>query len=185
MKIHIRMKRLKIMALLILTQLIMIHPQEEVNLNYGDWDKDANGLISRSEFIEVFSEHYYQDWNIRDDEYFDDEDFYHTSFSMWDTDEDSLLSEDEWGKGIEYFYKENAAKDFIGADINKDGTIDHDEFVDVLDDTDFFEAWDVDANEHLNELEIARGVFNNWDRDHSNFLDPQEYENFDSYYLDT
>jgi Ca2+-binding EF-hand superfamily protein len=178
------MKTMNMIVTLILGILMTAEGQEAENLQFGDWDKDGNGLISRSEFISVFRVHYYEDWNNRNDEYLDDEDFYHISYAMWDTDEDSLISEDEYIDGFEYYYEDYVADDFIVIDVDDDGMIEHDEFVDVLDKSDFFESWDFDADEHLTELEIARGVFNNWDRDDSNFIDPKEYESFDSFYLD-
>lgn len=178
------MKLRTVIFMMLISPFITVSAQEPVDLTYSDWDKDGNGLISRSEFIGVFREHYYDDWNNKDNKYLDDEDFFHISFVMWDTDDDSLLSENEWIDGFEYYYEGYAANDFIIKDLDNDGMIEQDEFVDVLDDTDFFEAWDFDADQHLTELEIARGVFNNWDKDDSNFIDPKEYDGFDSFYLD-
>lgn len=176
------MKTIKVIAILMLSSLMLSAQKQDTN--FSDWDTDGNGLISRSEFINTFRSYYEEDWNKRDDEHLDDEDFYHISYSMWDTDKDTLLSESEWIDGFEYYYEDYVADDFIVVDVDQDGMIEHDEFVDVLDDTDFFEAWDFDADEHLTALEIARGVFNNWDRDDSNFIDPEEFDDFDAFYLD-
>jgi len=55
---------------------------------------------------------------------------------------------------------------------------------DVLADTDFFIDWDADADDFLNENELAEGVFRIWDINNDGMLDKEEYVQLDSYYLD-
>lgn len=71
---------------------------------FTDWDKNDDGLISRSEFVDVFTDDYVNDWNVIDDAHLDDEDFYTVTYQIWDVDDDELLTEEEWWYGYDYYY---------------------------------------------------------------------------------
>lgn len=157
---------------------------QEENLTFTDWDKNQDGLISRSEFIDIFTYQYTDDWNLKDDEGLDDEDFFVSSYEMWDNDNDEMLTEEEWLFGYDYYFGDYVTVDYVAVDTDGDGFIEYAEYYDILDDTDFYTVWDVDANGYLNEYELARMVFNNWDIDNTNFIELDEYQDFDSHYLD-
>ncbi|MFW5820949.1 MAG: hypothetical protein ACOCWA_06645 [Bacteroidota bacterium] len=55
---------------------------------------------------------------------------------------------------------------------------------DILEGTDFYSDWDVDEDKNLSEYELARMLFIKWDSDDSNFIEKDEYQEFDQYYLD-
>lgn len=74
------------------------------DLTFGDWDANNDGYITRSEFVYRFTANYVNDWNVVDDAHLDDEDFYHATYQMWDEDEDTLLNEQEWMFGYDYYY---------------------------------------------------------------------------------
>lgn len=179
--------KMKVFLSLLMSSLFMIgraSAQTAENLSFSDWDKNGDKLISRSEFVDVFTREYYDDWNTTDDEYLDDEDFYTRVYSLWDADEDALLTEEEWTAGYELHYKDYTDDDFIAIDTDGDGYIDYNEFFEVMGDTDYYISWDVDADAYLNQWELARFVFNNWDTNNSNFIDPEEYAYFDIYFED-
>jgi len=169
---------------LFLTIFLMSASPESENLTFGDWDKDSNDLISRSEFVEVFTMNYVDDWNVIDDDHLDDEDFYRVTYSIWDVDNDEMLSEEEWQYGYDYYYGDYILDDYVAIDTDGDGFIEYQEYYDVLYPTEYYMVWDVDEDTYLSELELARLVFNNWDINDNNFLELDEYQNFDSYYLD-
>jgi len=154
------------------------------DLTFFDFDKDGNNLISKQEFKDVFTANFYDDWNNDDDEYLDDEDFYLSVYEIWDIDEDRLLSEEEWLMGYDYYYGDYILTDYDAIDIDDDGFIEYEEYTGVLDDTDFYVQWDLDASEYLSEEELANGVFERWDVDNSGKLEMDEYNDFDMYYLD-
>lgn len=161
----------------------LLYGQKE-NLTFNDWDKNKDAMISRSEFVDIFTYHYVDDWNIKDDEHLDDEDFFVSSYGMWDTDNDEMLSEEEWLYGYDHYYGDYVVVDYLTVDEDGDGFIQYTEFYDIFDDTDYYTVWDVDADGYLNEFELARMVFNNWDIDNTNFIEVDEYQEFDSLYLD-
>jgi hypothetical protein len=153
-------------------------------MTFEDWDENGNGLISRSEFVEVFKIHFVDDWDVADDGYFDDEDIFKGSFRMWDEDDDKLISEDEWMQAYEYYYGDYVVDEYAVLDSDGDGYLEYTEFHDALVGTDFITVWDVSKDKMYNEYELARMIFNNWDHDDTNFIEKDEYEDFDNFYLD-
>ena len=154
------------------------------DMTFSDWDKNEDTFISRSEFIEVFKDEYVDDWNVVDDQHLDDEDFYKITYEVWDADDDELLSKKEWIRGYDYYYGNYVTDDFVAIDVDNDSYIEYKEYYDILGDTDYYAVWDVDEDTYLSENELARMIFNKWDIDSSNFIEPDEYNMFDAYYLD-
>lgn len=154
------------------------------NLTFEDWDKDNNSLITRSEFVDRFTKNYSEDWNVNDDEHLDDEDFYTVTFSVWDADKDKLLNQQEWLYGYDNFFGSYVSDDFVAVDADDDDVIEYGEYKNSVAATDYYAVWDIDNDTYLDEHELARVVFNSWDVDDSNFIEKDEYKDFDSYYLD-
>lgn len=167
--------------------LVMIHisviSQELPELSFEDWDKDSNVRITRSEFIEVFITHYAHDIDSVDNIYPDDEDFLATSYGFWDIDGDELLSEQEW-REAGAFYTDDITNNFVSMDIDEDGFIEYSEFYDVLDNIGYFHLWDQNNDGNLNRYELARMLFNKWDKNISNFIELTEYKKFDLKHID-
>lgn len=177
-------KLLKINALagLILLSTGMALPPDD--LTFDDFDKDGNALISRSEFVDVFTFNYVDDWNTTDNDYLDDEDFFQVVYRVWDVDHDNKLTDQEWKLGYENYFRNYVVARFEDIDVDDDSYIMYSEYYDLLGDTDFYAAWDFDGDLQISQAELARGVFNNWDMDNSGFLDRGEFNAFDIYYLD-
>lgn len=176
------MKRLIIGTLIFLTGLISC--ERETELTFEDFDKNNNDLINQEEFQDVFTSNFYDDWNITDDAYLDDEDFYTAVYRVWDVDDDELLSEEEWMLGYDHHYGDYIAENYEVLDVDNDGYLEYVEYQNALADSDFFLSWDVDENENIDEEELAKGVFERWDLDNSGYLERDEYTGFDTYYLD-
>lgn len=156
----------------------------ETILVFEDFDENEDNLISPEEFVEEFTDSYYDDWNNTDNHYLDDEDFYTVTFKVWDVDDDEKLSEEEWNKGYDYHYGNYVTHSYSDIDVDDDGYIQYVEYDEYLNDGDYFSDWDLNQNANLDEEELARGIFNHWDIDKSGFLEHDEYEEFDTYYLD-
>lgn len=185
------MKRKKAHKMLkpILTGLILIFSisgfsQSGGNLKFSDWDKDDNGIITRTEFVDLFTTAYIDDWNKIDDAHLDDEDFYQVSYDVWDKDDDQRLSKEEWMYSQQNSDGVYAFQSIDAVDADGDGFIQPTEYYDILDHTDYFPDWDTNNDRIISELELAKMVFNHWDSDDSNFIEEDEYEEFDDYFLD-
>ncbi len=48
----------------------------------------------------------------------------------------------------------------------------------------YHDNWNNDNEPYMNDEDLYRVVFKVWDTDHSNFIDIDEYREFDEYYLD-
>ena len=158
--------------------------QRETELTFEDFDKNDDSRVDQEEFQDVFTSNFYDDWNVTDDEYLDDEDFYTSVFRVWDVDDDELLNEEEWILGYDYNYGDYVIENYQALDTDNDGYIEYVEYNNALADSDFFLSWDVNENENIEEEELAKGVFERWDLDNSGYLEKDEYIKFDTYYLD-
>jgi Ca2+-binding EF-hand superfamily protein len=152
------------------------------DLTFQDWDRNSSGLIEEQEFVAVFDQHYYDDWNREDDKYLDDEDFYQVVFDVWNTDTDSLLSEEEWALAYSEEFNQYVAVSYDEVDANTDGFIGYDEYFTIISDSEFYDQWDLNSNKRLNSKEIAYHLFHRWDDDGNDAIDTGEFDEFDLYY---
>lgn len=177
------MKIIKYFSLVVAIVLISsFRPGEE--LTFSDWDRNDDQLISLSEFTGVFKKLYVDDWNVVDDNYLDDEDFYLATYRIWDINKDELMTKEEWLMGYDHQYGEYMVDDFVAHDIDGDGHIEYAEFRDALMNTEYYVILDIDADTYLSDEELAAAVFDSWDIDDSNFIEPDEYKLFDAYFRD-
>ncbi|MDN3687566.1 EF-hand domain-containing protein [Cyclobacterium jeungdonense] len=157
------------------------------NLNFSDFDKDDDGWIEKEEFRTVFTANYWDDWNNVDNSYLDDEDFYTFNYALIDTDDDDLLTEEEWTYGYDYYYGDylkDGYDSFEAYDVDGDGYIEYTEYYDGLYDTDYYVTWDIDKDTYLSQEELAENVFENWDLNDTGLMSRSEFYNFDGFYKD-
>ncbi len=159
-------------------------------------DNDDEGLFDNDDAVESEK---YDDGILDDDEkddglfdddetndnegLFDDNDFYESTYDVWDTNDDDLLSEDEWNYGYDYSYGNYIYDDYETIDQNRNGSIDYDEYQNTLGKSTYYSDWDMNKDNKLNNQELARMVFNNWDYDNSNFIENDEFQDLKDYYL--
>ena len=154
---------------------------QDMKMEY--WDSNRDGILSEEEFTSSFLEKYSVDKDDVDDNKIDDEDFYLTTFSVIDANKDNTLSEGEFNWGREYFYNDYTRSDFDLYDMDNDGLISSSEYFDVMYDTDFFLAWDKNRDTFIDKKELASGVFKQWDLDGNNYINAEEFNSFNRYYL--
>ena len=177
------MKKIKNFAIVILSFLLIWSCNREKNLTFSDWDKNNDSVIDHTEFTDVFTANYYDDWNMENDEYLDDEDFYQVVYNVWDVDDDEQLTEEEWLLGYDYYYGNYVVTGYKDIDVDDDEYIVFKEYYDAIG-PEFFLEWDLDNDGRLDQSELAQGIFARWDIDNSGVLEKDEYNSFDTYYLD-
>ncbi len=176
------------------------------NPNFKDWDKDNNNLISRNEFVDRYSNDYSKDWKsdpMNDQQNFDknepvenqqstmnegsdrfnDNDFYESSYRIWDKNKDNRLSEDEWRYGYDMSYGDYLDDDYAGIDTNHDGYLDYNEYHNSLGNTSYYSDMDVNRDNSLDNKEVSDMVFNDWDKDSSGYIEADEYDEYGDSFL--
>ncbi len=158
--------------------------EREAVLDFQDFDKNEDKVITEDEFSDVFAANYYEDWNSEDDEYLDDEDFYNKTYQMWDTDDNNRLSKEEWTFGYDNYFGDYVVTDYSAIDVDQDGFIEYNEFNNEMYGGKFYPSWDLDKSMDLNEEELSQGVFKHWDLDNNGTIENDEFNKFDTYFLD-
>lgn len=154
------------------------------DLSFSDFDKDDSSLIEQDEFVEVFTDNFYNDWDDQDDPYLDDEDFYKATFRVWDDDRNEFIDKEEWIIGYDYHYGDYVVVEFEDIDVDNDGYITYDEYHATIEKTELYEDWDFNDNMEISQTELARNIFDRWDINQSGFIEEDEFNEFDMYYLD-
>lgn len=153
--------------------------------DFDKWDADDDGIIERHEFTSHFINHYFDHWDTDNETGIIEEGFFKESYAGLDTDNDNLLSDEEWLIGYNYFFEDYLVYDKIAYyDTNNDGVVEYKEFSDVIYDTAYFTDVDVDQDNYISEYELANYVFENWDSNDSGMISKSEFNQFDWYYLD-
>lgn len=152
--------------------------------SFNEWDKDGSDRVSIDEFQSRFIENYYSDWNVNDDEYLDDEDFYLMTFRILDTNDDEMLAPSEAKWGYDYLYG-----DYVDYEVtvreDSEEEMDFENFYDLVYDTDYFSDYDADSDTYLSEAELANSIFETWDIDGNGYLSRNEFNTFHELFLET
>lgn len=153
--------------------------------SFEDWDMDSDGLIERHEFTDKFVDEYFDAWDPENERGIIEEGFFRESFAGLDTDNDNMLSDEEWLIGYNYFYEDYLVYDDMAiVDSDGDGVIEYVEYYDALYETEYFTDIDLDSDNYISEYELANFVFENWDINDSGLINRSEFNQFDEYYID-
>lgn len=125
----------------------------------------------REEFYTTFiPTNYYEDWDVNDDNFLDEEEFRASFFKIWDTDNDGMIEDIEWSAAVADY-----GLNGLDWDTNDDGYIDTTEFNTGFSDTGWYEAWDTDGDGLIEMREYTDGIFTIWDEDDDDVLNAEEY----------
>lgn len=153
--------------------------------NFDDWDTDNDGLIEKHEFKQNFVINYFNPWKGESTMGIIEDEFFRGVYAGLDTDGDRMLTDQEWLIGYNYYFEDYVVYEDIDVmDVNADGTIEYEEFYDVVYDTSYFSDIDLDGDNYISEHELAEFVFDNWDTNNTGIMTRSEFNRFDNYYLD-
>lgn len=137
------------------------------------WDED--------EFYTTFTgTNYYEDWDLDDDNFLDDDEFTTSFYQTWDTDNDGMIEEAEWTTAVADYNLEGA--DWAAWDTDGDGFIETAEFDTGFDNMGWYTAWDTDGDGLIEEREYTDAVYTIWDENDDDVLDDTEYVYYETYY---
>lgn len=130
----LQFKLKNILTLSIFITLFLAAGPAVAQCGFSDLDGNGNDLIENEEYNQgLFDSDYY---------------------SSWDSNEDGVLTEDEWGAGTETW-------DDYSGDVG-------------------FSDWDSNYDNELTEDEFNKGFWNTLDDDDNNTIDQDEWDVFDS-----
>jgi len=146
---------------------------------YEDWDTDQNAIIDNNEFDNVFTNSpYFDTWDQNNNDYISEEEFYEGYITMMDSDQSGDLGPSEWDEAFNAYFggldyeKDTAFKDW---DVNQDGTLTSEEIMSALEETDYYDKWDHNNNDRIDENEFAESTFTTWDTDGDGYVQAEEY----------
>lgn len=120
-------------TLLIITLLISGSLIAQEGAKFANWDKDGDGVIERNEFIDQFTDKYFQSWDPSGTKGVLEEGFFKNSYAGLDSDSDGKLTDEEWQIGYNYFYDEYLVyEDLEIVDTDGDGFIEYREYQDLI-----------------------------------------------------
>lgn len=146
---------------------------EEQVQEHGEW-------VEISEYRERFV---YEEWDLDASGTLEERELASGIFESLDTDENDLLTGDEWRRA-EFYFTGNDYGTFNEWDINNDGRLEEEEFNVVVDQVGLFDRWDTNDDGWIEGQELSVGVFDTFDTDDDGLLDDEEYgtwEDFQAY----
>lgn len=121
---------------------------------------------------------HFEEWDANDDNMLNQEEFYNSLHSIWDTNNDGNIDESEWQAAAADFGMENET--LSAWDTNGDGAVDQSELQAGLAQRNYFSAWDANGDNMISEREYTDRLMAMWDENDSGFLEDSEYS--DRYY---
>ncbi len=144
---------------------------------------DEEQVVEDSDYVEIseYRERFaYEEWDLDASGAIEERELSSGIFESMDADDDSFLSNDEWGE-TEFYFTGKDYGAFNEWDINNDGMLDEEEFEVVVDKVGLFDSWDINDDGWLEDQELSSGVFDSFDADDDGLLDDEEYGTWEDY----
>ncbi|MGK7395471.1 MAG: hypothetical protein ACNS62_12920 [Candidatus Cyclobacteriaceae bacterium M3_2C_046] len=152
---------------------------------YAGWDADGDNQIAESEFN--------HGWNI----YMQNQPYDRELFDQWDRDKDGIMKLRELGEGLYDYFDGNRDEllnetEFLqfsdngfynSWDLDQDQALELNEFEKGWDnnfepsryDAGFFDRWDANENDYIDDEEFSSGLYDLIDEDESGYVDYDEF----------
>lgn len=145
--------------------------------DFGEWDIDENGGINEAEYASGFeNDGVLEKWDANEDGILDDDEFGEMFYTIFDADRDDRLTVEEFDRGVDSFFGEQAVNLSIPRwDADGDGIISRDEFTQTAGDSELFSTFDGNRDGVLESDEMEDGLFDVADGDADDELDDDEF----------
>lgn len=111
------------------------------------------------DFYNEYGEYYgaFDDWDIDDNAFVDENEFYDYTFSLADENDDALLDENEWSSYTSYWYEPYNLDygAFGNYDTDRSGYLEDTEYYAMGEDVGYYAIWDNDRDGYVNPDEYA------------------------------
>lgn len=143
--------------------------------DFDDYDIDTDGLIDENEFNEA------HDWGLPDwdqdgNEMLNDDEFNEFTYNTIDVDDDMEISRTEWEDGFEMYGDQT--EDFSQFDTDGDEIITSEEFINEMEDSEYFNEIDKNNDGNIDESELDEKIFDDYDENEDERLDEEEFQEF-------
>lgn len=137
----------------------------------------------KEEFHRAFaSTSHYENWDLNNDNFLDEEEFRVSFYQTWDLDNDGRISQGEWTTVVSDYSNHIDATDWRAWDTDGDGFIDRVEFDANFAEMGWYTGWDTNGDGQVDLREYTDGAFAIWDENDDNVLDETEFIRYSTYY---
>lgn len=153
---------------------------QESDSDFARYDADKDNRWDEREFRSSFnSKDKFSTWDSNRDSSLNTPEFYLTTFSKADLNNDERVSREEWSKGFQVTYGDYAHEDdFDLFDTDEDGFLSSEEWSDGFDDSEWFDDFDENDDDLISNDEWDKGIFQDWDENEDGYLDEEEFNNY-------
>ena len=167
----------------LLTETITVFAEDDGTATFADFDTNNDGMLDNTEVTGIY-ENNFEEWDTNDDDVLSQDEFNTTTFSLTDMNDDDGIDEAEWNDGYSSFFGNWNEDDFATFDEDSDGWLDPTEWNNAFADSEWFGTFDANADDSLDEDEWDTGLFNDWDTDDNEEIDEDEFNVFSDFTMD-
>ena len=142
---------------------------------FGAYDANSDDMLDENEFGEA-NQTAFSDWDEDEDSSLSNEEFYGSTFGVVDANNDDRIDENEWNENRENLYVDYSGdEDWDLFDRDEDGFLSSDEWSEGFADSNWFNDFDANDDQLVDNSEWNSGLFDDWDANDDGFLDQNEY----------
>lgn len=152
------------------------------NVFYARFDEDKDEALDLMEFEPTYPYlYYFYDGIGNPDDNLSKEEFYEAMFYNADIDKSGRLDENEFNQGAVLLYGDYIGPELSSFDQNEDGKLNKNEWVGAFKNAQWFEEFDLNNNNFVNQEEWNAGLFHQWDLDKNSKIEESEFIRYYNY----
>ena len=159
---------------LVMTEAITIFA-ETGTATFADFDTNNDGVLDENEVPLIYQDNF-EVWDTDDDDMLSRDEFDTTIFGFTDMNADEGIDQNEWNEGFANFFGNWTTDDFATFDTDDDDILSYDEWQETFADSPWYETYDADNDAFVTQAELNRGFFTDWDANEDNFVDEDEFD---------
>lgn len=149
----------------------------EVEYGFAEWDADQNRYLDENEWTTWDADQDRSAWNTDGEDGLSADEFGVVTVTVWDRDDDDLVSEDEWNEGTERWFGDDVD---YGAwadwDLDGDSELDANEVREGFETNNLYDRVDRDADLIIDDEELADWFFDIFDWNDDDQIDTTEWD---------